>query len=407
MIPVSGKVYDQDEIDLGQEAVRDGWWTEGKFARQFETKLRSVVSRRYVHLANSGSSANLLAVAALTSRVFGERQLKPGDEFITTATGFPTTVNPGILYGLTPVFVDVDKKTLNADISAIQKAITPQTKLIMIAHTLGNPFDISVLKKLADEHHLWFIEDCCDALGSRFADKPVGVNSHISTYSFYPAHHITTGEGGAVTTDSPLISRAIEQFRDWGRDCWCEPGKDNTCGKRFEWQLGDLPTGYDHKYIYSQIGYNLKMTDMQAAIGVAQLDKLPFFIKKRKENYRQLYDCFKKQRQWFDLAEVHPKAEPSWFGFPFAVKKNAPFTRDEFTKFLEEHCIATRPLFAGNLIKHPAYMDIPKKIVDDLDDADYVMNAGAWIGVYPGIDAVRLKYILKIVETFMNLKSKS
>lgn len=401
-VPVSGKVFDEDELFLGVEAVLDGWWTEGRFAEQFERKFRDYLGVKYVSLVNSGSSANLIALSALTSSVFGERALKKGDEVITAATGFPTTVNPIIQNGLIPVFIDNDLGTKNATVKAIEKAITRKTRAIMMAHTLGNPMPIDGIMELVKKYKLWFIEDCCDALGSTYNGKLVSTFGHVATFSFYPAHQITMGEGGAVVTSNPFIHKAIRQFRDWGRDCWCDTGKDNTCGKRFKWQLGDLPYGYDHKYIYSQIGYNLKLTDMQAAIGLAQLDKLPKFIEARKANYQVLLKGLSKYGKYFLFMDVEKGADPCWFGFPIVIHDGSPFTRLELVEWLEEHKIGTRNLFAGNLLKHPAYIgrkDI--KIVGPLTNSDKIMNNGFWIGVYPGITKVMVKYVLSVFDTFL------
>src|SRR3989344_8098495 len=369
-IPVSGKVFDQEEIDNAIKVARDGWWTEGEFGKQFESDFKKFLGVKYISLVNSGSSANLVAFASLTSRVFGEKRLRRGDEYITTAVAFTTTVNPGILYGLTPVFVDAELETLNIDVSKIEAAITKKTKLIMVAHTLGNPYNLDKIIQIAKKYNLWVIEDCCDALGSRYDGKLVGTFGHIATFSFYPAHQITMGEGGAVITNNSLIHRSIRQFRDWGRDCWCDTGRDNTCGKRFGWKLGDLPHGYDHKYTYSQIGYNLKLTDFQAAIGLAQLDKLPKFIKKRKENFEKLYVFFNKYGEFFFLPEWHEKANPCWFGFMLILKDSCPFNRLDLVKFLESKKIGTRSFFAGNLLKQPAYLSINKKVIGNLINTD-------------------------------------
>lgn len=402
-IPVSGKVIDQSEINNAIKAAKDGWWTEGRFVKQFESAFKKFMGVRYVSLVNSGSSANLVALYSLTSSVFGKRSLKKGDEFITPAVAFPTTVNPGIQFGLTPVFVDVDVKTLNIDVDLIEKAITPKTKLIMMAHTLGIPFDLEKVQYIVKKHNLWLIEDSCDALGSKYNGKLVGTFGDIATYSFYPAHQMTMGEGGAIVTDNPLIHRSIRQFRDWGRDCWCDTGKDNTCGKRFGWKLGDLPQGYDHKYIYSQIGFNVKLTDFQAAIGVAQLEKLPGFIEKRKENYKKLHAFFSKFPQYFSLIELSDKEDPCWFGFPITVKEDAPFSRNELTEYLEKNKVGTRNIFAGNLLRHPAYNNLKnKRILGKLTNADIIMNNAFWIGVFPGIDEVRLEYVKSIITTFLH-----
>jgi len=405
-IPVSGKVFDREEIENATAAAEDGWWTEGRFAKQFESEFRKFLGVEYVSLVNSGSSANLNAVAALTSSVFGEKRLKPGDEFITTSVAFPTTVNPGILFGLIPVFVDAKLDNLNIDVSKIEQAITKKTKLIMVAHTLGIPYSLDKVVQLAKKHHLWLIEDCCDALGSQHGGKLVGTFGHIATFSFYPAHQITMGEGGAIVTNNPLIHRSIRQFRDWGRDCWCDPGKDNTCGRRFGWKLGDLPQGYDHKYIYSQIGFNLKLTDFQAAIGVAQLKKLPTFIEKRRENYRKLYSFFSKHPRYFQCMKISKKDNPCWFGFPVIVKKSAPFTRNELTSYLEDKKVGTRNVFSGNLLKHPAYKNISYRTVGIIKNADVVMEQAFWLGVFPGIDAQRLQYVKKTLNDFLRTHIK-
>ncbi len=401
-IPCSGKVFDDEEINNAIAAARDGWWTEGRYAKQFEADFKKYLGVKYVSLVNSGSSANLLALYSLTSSAFGDRQLKPGDEFITTSVAFPTTVNPGVIYGLKPIFIDAELDTLNIDVSRIEKAITKKTKLIMIAHTLGRPFDLDKILALCKKHNLWLIEDCCDALGSKYKGKMAGTYGDMATYSFYPAHQITMGEGGAVVTNNPLIYRANRQFRDWGRDCWCDTGVDNTCKKRFKWQLGELPYGYDHKYIYSQIGFNLKLTDFQAAIGVAQLKKLPGFINKRKENYQNLYVFFKKYEKYFILMKEDRQADPCYFGFPLVVRADAPFTRNELTEYLEKNNIGTRNVFSGNLLRHPAYLKIKNKIkiVGDHKNADLIMNNAFWIGVWPGIDGKRIRYMKTKLEIF-------
>lgn len=404
-IPVTGKVFGREEIDNAIKAAKDGWWTEGEFAKQFESDFQKYMGVHYVSLVNSGSSANLVAFAALTSSIFGDKRLKAGDEYITTSVAFPTTVNPGIFYGLTPVFIDAELNTLNIDAAKIEKAITKKTKLIMVAHTLGKPYDLEKIMYLVKKYNLWFIEDCCDALGGTYNGKLLGCFGHISTYSFYPAHQITMGEGGAVITNNPLIHRAIRQFRDWGRDCWCDTGKDNTCARRFGWKLGELPYGYDHKYIYSQIGFNLKLTDFQAAIGVAQLKKLPLFIQKRRENYHKLYEIFSRYKKHFILMKKNKKEDPSYFGFPLLVKKTSSFTRNQFTEFLETNKIATRTVFSGNLLRHPAYLNIKHKNLGS-KNADIVMNDAFWIGVYPGIDDERISYIKKIVDKFFSSISK-
>jgi CDP-6-deoxy-D-xylo-4-hexulose-3-dehydrase len=403
-IPPSGKVFNDEEVNNAISAAKEGWWTEGKWAKQFESDFKKFLGVRYVTLVNSGSSANLLALVSLTSEVFGERRLKPGDEFITTSVAFPTTVNPGIIYGLKPVFIDVELDTLNIDASQIEKAITKKTKLIMIAHTLGRPFNLDKIVSLCKKYNLWLIEDCCDALGSKYKGKYVATFGDVATFSFYPAHQITMGEGGAVVTNNPLIYRSSRQFRDWGRDCWCDTGKDNTCGKRFGWKLGDLPYGYDHKYIYSQIGYNLKLTDFQAAIGVAQLKKLPSFIKKRQENYKTLYNFFKKYEKYFILMREDKDLEISYFGFPLVVKPDSPFTRNQLTEYLEKNKIGTRNVFAGNLLRHPAYLKLKDKfkVIGDHKNADLVMNNAFWLGVWPGIDKEKINYMKKIIKKFLD-----
>lgn len=401
-IPVSGKVFDQQEILLCMEAALDGWWTEGRFAKEFEKDFSKYLGIRYVSLVNSGSSANLVALSSLTSEVLGKRALEAGDEVITTAVGFPTTINPIIQNKCIPVFVDVDVTTRNVLPEQIEKAVSKKTKAIILAHTLGNPFSIKDILKIVKKYNLWLIEDCCDALGSTYSNKLVGTFGDIATFSFYPAHQITMGEGGAIVTNKPLLHRAIRQFRDWGRDCWCDTGRDDTCAKRFVWKIGDLPLGYDHKYIYSQIGYNLKLTDFQAAIGVAQLKKLPQFIKQRKENYQKLYKGLKKYDKYFVLPQKDKKADPCWFGFMIIVRNKAPFSRLEIVKFLESKKIATRNLFAGNILKHPGYKNIKKRVVGNLKNSDIIMNNGFWIGVYPGINDEMIKYILAQFKEFFS-----
>ena len=403
-VPVSGKVYDQEEINNAIEAARDGWWTEGRFVKDFESQFKKFMGVRYVSLVNSGSSANLIALYSLTSKVFGKKTLKKGDEFITAAVGFPTTVNPGIQFGLTPVFIDVDLKTLNMDVSQIEKSISRKTKLIMMAHTLGIPYDLEKVLYLVKKHDLWLIEDSCDGLGSKYDGKLVGTFGHIATHSFYPAHMITMGEGGAIITNNPYIHRSIRQFRDWGRDCWCDTGKDNTCGKRFGWKLGELPEGYDHKYIYSQIGFNVKLTDFQAAIGLAQLKKVPLFIEKRKNNYKKLHDFFSRYPKYFSLIQLSQKEDPCWFGFPLIVKKEAPFSRNKLTEYLEKNHIGTRNVFAGNLLRHPAYLYLKKKrVIGNLKNADIIMNQAFWMGVFPGIENKQMKYIIQKLQEFLSL----
>jgi CDP-6-deoxy-D-xylo-4-hexulose-3-dehydrase len=396
-VPVSGKVIDASDVQAVVDSALDGWFTTGRFAIQFERKLARFVGVRSASLVNSGSSANLLAVSALTSPKLGNRQLKPGDEVITVAAGFPTTVNPIIQNRLVPVFIDVAFPTFQADVTQLEEALSPKTHAIIFAHTLGNVFDAQMVSEFAHKHNLWLIEDCCDALGATLNGRNVGTFGDIATVSFYPAHHITMGEGGAVLTDSPALQVLIDSFRDWGRDCWCDPGKDNTCGKRFEWQLGDLPCGYDHKYTYSHIGFNLKATDMQAALGCAQFEKLPFFIARRKENYRILRTALDPYADVLLLPEATPGSDPSWFGFPFGVREDAPFTRDQLLSRLNAHKIDTRLLFGGNLIRQPAYQGVEFRVIGDLKRTDYVMRNVLWVGVYPGLTSPMLQHIAEVI----------
>jgi CDP-4-dehydro-6-deoxyglucose reductase, E1 len=393
-VPVSGKVLDASDMRNLVDASLDFWLTTGRFARQFEREFARYFGIRAACLVNSGSSANLVALSCLTSPKLGDRRLNPGDEVITVAAGFPTTVNPIIQNGLIPVFLDVTLPTYQVDVSQLESALSDKTRAIMIAHTLGNPFDLATVSAFAKRHKLWLVEDCCDALGATFQGRKVGTFGDLATFSFYPAHHITMGEGGCVITDSPLLKTLVESFRDWGRDCWCDPGKDNTCGKRFDWQLGDLPCGYDHKYTYSHIGYNLKLTDMQAAIGVSQLQKLPQFIAARKENFRRLTAGLEGLRDFLILPEATPGSEPSWFGFPITVRPDAPFTRDWLVRYLEQNKIATRLVFAGNLTRQPAYSEATYRKVSELQNSDTVMNQSFWIGVYPGLAGTQIDYMV-------------
>jgi len=392
----AGRVFDADELIHLVEAALDFWLTTGRFADQFEREFARFFGLKHAILVNSGSSANLLALSCLTSPKLGERQLKPGDEVITVATGFPTTVNPIIQNHLVPVFLDVTIPTYNIDVTLLEGACSARTRAVMLAHTLGNPFDLGAVTDFVREHNLWLIEDCCDAVGATYHGRKVGTFGHLATVSFYPAHHITMGEGGCVLTNQSLLKTLVESFRDWGRDCWCQPGKDNTCGKRFEWQLGDLPHGYDHKYIYSHLGYNLKLTDMQAAVGVAQLKKLPAFIAARQNNYQALYDGLKDLEEFLILPEATPGSVPSWFGFPIAVRPGAPFTRNEAVGFLEKRKIATRLLFGGNLVRQPAYRDVKYRVVGELKNSDFVMNQVFWVGVYPGLSTEAIKFMVDI-----------
>jgi len=399
-VPVSGKVFDAHELGHLVDASLDFWLTTGRFAIEFERAFARVFGTRSASLVNSGSSANLVALSALTSPSLKDRQLRAGDEVITVAAGFPTTVNPIIQNRLVPVFIDVVLPTLGVDVSMLEAALSPRTRAIMIAHTLGNPFDLATVSAFAKKHGLWLVEDCCDALGATYDGKPVGTFGDVATVSFYPAHHITMGEGGAVMTQKPALRTLIESFRDWGRDCWCEPGKDNTCGKRFDWQLGELPHGYDHKYTYSHIGYNLKATDMQAAVGLAQLDKLPAFIAARRRNFAFLHEGLQDLQDVILLPQAEPNSEPSWFGFPMFVRADAPFTRNELVQHLESRKIATRLVFAGNLVRQPAYLGIEHRVVGELTQSDRVMNTGFWVGVYPGLGESQLSYIIDTIRAF-------
>jgi CDP-6-deoxy-D-xylo-4-hexulose-3-dehydrase len=400
-IPPSGKVIGARELELLVEASLDGWLTTGRFNDAFERKLGAYLGRRHVRTTNSGSSANLLAMTALTSHLLGDRALRPGDEVITVAAGFPTTVNPTLQNGLVPVFVDVSLPTYNIDPERIEAAVSPRTRAIMIAHTLGNPFDLDAVMDVARRHNLWVVEDCCDALGATYRDRRVGTFGHVGTLSFYPAHHITMGEGGAVFTDDDLLRRAIESIRDWGRDCYCAPGKENTCGKRFKWQLGDLPAGYDHKYTYSHLGYNLKITDMQAAVGLAQLDRLDGFVETRKQNFRHLRDRLAPLADRLLLPEATPGSDPSWFGFPMTLLSHLTQTREQLTAFLDRGKIGTRLLFAGNLTRQPYFRDRAHRVSGTLENTDRVMSHTFWIGVYPGLNADMLDFSAdKIIEFF-------
>lgn len=403
-IPYAGRVYDEKEMISLVDASLDFWLTTGRYAEQFEKGLAQFLGMKYCLLTNSGSSANLLAVSALTSKKLGTKRLMDGDEIITTACGFPTTLNPIIQNNLVPVFLDIDIGSYNILADQIETAISEKTKAIMIPHTLGNPADLDTVMKLVKEYKLWFIEDNCDALGSKYGDRYTGTFGHISTCSFYPAHHITMGEGGAVLTNDPLLKKIIASFRDWGRDCWCDPGCDNSCKKRFDWQMGRLPYGYDHKYIYSHIGYNLKVTDMQAAIGVEQLKKLPGFIEQRRKNFSILHAGLEKYHAFFILPEHAPHSAPSWFGFPILLKDDAPFTREEVVRMLEEKKISTRMLFGGNLLKQPAYDGIRFRVSGSLDNTDSVMDNLFWIGVYPGLSREMLDYIVGAFDEFVRDK---
>lgn len=399
-VPVSGKVFGDTEMQHLVDSALDFWLTSGRFTARFEREFARAFGARNALMVNSGSSANLVALSCLTSSELGRRRLIPCDEVITVAAGFPTTVNPIIQNNLIPVFVDVRVPTYDIDVTQLEAALSERTRAVMVAHTLGNPFDLEAVSEFVRKHNLWFVEDCCDAVGATYKGRKVGTFGDLATVSFYPAHHITTGEGGAVLTQSAKIKKLADSWRDWGRDCWCDTGKDNTCGKRFEWQLGDLPCGYDHKYIYSHIGYNLKATDMQAAVGLAQLRRLPDFIEARKRNFRTLHDGLRYLEEFFILPEATPGADPSWFGFPMAVRPQAPFTRDSVVQYLEDHRIGTRLLFAGNLLRQPAYKDVNHRRVGDLPNSDFVMNQVFWVGVYPGLSGAMLEYV---IETFHRL----
>ncbi|MFM1784823.1 MAG: lipopolysaccharide biosynthesis protein RfbH [Actinomycetota bacterium] len=398
-VPVSGKVLDADDYVALVESSLDGWLTAGRFHEEFERGLARYVGVRNALFVNSGSSANLVALSGLTSPKLGKRALKPGDEVITVAAGFPTTVNPIIQNGLIPVFVDVEIGTYDAIIDQIREAISPKTRAIMMAHTLGNPFDVAAIKAICKEHDLWLVEDSCDALGSTYDGKRTGSFGDTATVSFYPAHHITTGEGGAVFVNSPLVKKQVESFRDWGRDCYCATGHDNTCHKRFEWQLGDLPFGYDHKYIYSHIGYNLKATDMQAALGVSQLKKLDKFVAARKANFNYLKAALS-DIQDFVMPEATTNSDPSWFGFPITIKPESGIDRTKLLRHLDKKKIGTRLLFAGNLLKQPAYRNIEHRVIGDLTNSDLVMTNTFWLGVYPGLTTEMLEYVSEVIHEY-------
>jgi CDP-6-deoxy-D-xylo-4-hexulose-3-dehydrase len=391
-IPPSGKVIGAREMELLVEASLDGWLTTGRFNDAFERKLSVYLGRRFVRTTNSGSSANLLALTALTSHLLGDRALKAGDEVITVAAGFPTTVNPTLQNGLVPVFVDVMLPTYNIDPERIEAAVSARTRAIMIAHTLGNPFDLDAVMDVARRHNLWVVEDCCDALGATYRGAKVGTFGHVGTLSFYPAHHITMGEGGAVFTDDDDLRRAIESIRDWGRDCYCAPGRDNTCGKRFKWQLGELPAGYDHKYTYSHLGYNLKITDMQAALGLAQLERLDGFIQSRKENFLRLKERLAPLNDRLLMPEATLGSDPSWFGFAVSLREDQPQSREELTGYLERHKVGTRLLFAGNLTRQPYFRGRPHRVSGTLENTDFIMKRTFWIGVYPGLSGPMLDF---------------
>ena len=396
----AGRVFDEKELVSLVDSSLDFWLTEGRYTREFEKKFKAFLGLEYVLPVNSGSSANLLALTALTSGLLGKKRLKKGNEVITVAAGFPTTVNPIIQNGLVPVFVDVEQGNYNILVEQAKRAITTETRAIMLAHTLGNPFCIEKIMKLAQEYDLWVVEDCCDALGSTYKGRKLGTFGHVSTFSFYPAHHITTGEGGMVCTQDPVIAKAVRSFRDWGRDCWCAGGQNGSCGCRYTRQYGELPLGYDHKYVYSHIGYNLKMTDMQAAIGSAQMDKLPAFIERRKENFRTWEKGFKPWEAYFVLPAAEPDSDPAWFAYPVTVKEDAGFSRTEFTDYLNQKGVETRNLFAGNMVKQPAYLHTEKRIVGNLENTDVIMERTFFLGTYPGLTPAKISYVLDCVKAF-------
>jgi CDP-6-deoxy-D-xylo-4-hexulose-3-dehydrase len=399
-VPVSGKLIGSLEVQNMVEASLDGWLTTGRFNSKFEEKLSNFLGIKCLLTVNSGSSANLVAFSTLTSPKLKERAISKGDEVISVAAGFPTTVNPIIQFGAIPVFIDVKIPTYNIDENLVEEAITSKTKAIMLAHTLGNPFNVKRIKEICDKYNLWLIEDSCDALGSKLDNKNVGTFGDLATLSFYPAHHITMGEGGAVFTNSIKLKRIAESFRDWGRDCYCEPGKDNTCNKRFGWKLGDLPFGYDHKYTYSHLGYNMKITDMQAACGLAQLDRLEGFIKKRKENFNFLYKNLKELEEFLILPEAEKNSDPSWFGFAISLRQNSSYNRNDLVKYLNENKIGTRLLFSGNLTKQPYMKDLTFKVNGELKNTDFVMENTFWIGLHPGLSLEHLDYVISKFKNY-------
>lgn len=403
VVPPSGKVIGATELQYMVDASLDGWLTTGRFNEQFEKDLADFIGTKGLITVNSGSSANLVAFATLTSPKLGDKAIKKGDEVIGVAAGFPTTVNPIVQFGAIPVFVDVDLRTHNVDVDLIEAAITSKTKAIMLAHTLGNPYNIGRVKELCAKHNLWLVEDCCDALGAEYDGQHVGTFGDIATCSFYPAHHITMGEGGAVFSNRPELMTIAESFRDWGRDCYCKPGCDDTCGKRFDQQLGGLPQGYDHKYTYSHLGYNLKISDMQAACGLAQLKRLPEFIKKRNSNFAYLRDRLSTLSDFVDLATPTENSTPSWFGFPITVKSDSGVSRADLTKYLDQNKIGTRLLFAGNLTRQPYFENIEYRVVGNLVNTDITMSQTLWLGIYPGLDIPQLDYIAEKMEEFFGV----
>jgi CDP-4-dehydro-6-deoxyglucose reductase, E1 len=397
----AGRVFNEDELTNAVDASLDFWLTEGRFSEEFSDKISEFLDVENVLLTNSGSSANLLAFSALTSEKLGDRRLQSGDEVITVAAGFPATVTPIIQYGLIPVFVDINIPTYNIDVEMMESAITDKTKCIFIAHTLGNPFDIDAVMELAEAHNLWVIEDNCDAFGSEYNMMKTGSFAHLSTISFYPAHHITTGEGGAICTNDPLLAQLVRAFRDWGRDCYCAGGENNTCGKRFSQQFGGLPFGFDHKYVYSEIGYNLKMTDIQAAIGSAQMDKLPSFCESRRNHFKKWFKIFSKHEKFFILPEATTKSDPAWFAFILTLKEDAPFTRDQLTAYLNTNFIETRNLFAGNLTRQPGFEKRDWRIADHLKNTDIITAQTFFLGTYPGLRSEMFDYAKDVLDEYL------